>query len=78
MGSKLGLHGIFSNNIKKFTQQVVDGGAYYRAVKAVDDISWLKEIKQVSPKTLTFGRFTRFHDTVHMTGDIDKEAVWVM
>ena len=78
MGSKLGLHGIFSNNIKKFTQQVVNGGAHYRAVKAVDDISWLKEIKQVSPKTLTFGRFTRFHDTVQMTGDIGEEAVWVM
>jgi hypothetical protein len=78
MGSKIGLHGIFSNNIKKFTQQVIDGGTYYRAVKAVDDISWLKDIKAVSPKTLTFGRFTRFHDTVQMTGDLREEADWVM
>jgi hypothetical protein len=44
----------------------------------VDDISWLKDIKAISPKTTTFGRFTRFHDTVQMTGDLKVEAAWVM
>jgi hypothetical protein len=31
-------------------------------VKAVDDLSWLKEVKEVSPETLTVGRLTHTHE----------------
>jgi len=33
--------------------------AHPRLVKAVDDMAWLAEVKQVSPGTVTIGRFTR-------------------
>jgi hypothetical protein len=78
MPSKLGLHSIFSNNVKHYAQQAVDGGTYFRAIKAVDSIDWLKEIKQVSPETTTFGRYTRFHDAVHLDGDLLEAARWAM
>ena len=78
MGSKIGLHSILSNNVQQYAQQAVNGGTYFRAIKAVDDIGWLKGIKAVSPKTLTFGRFTRFHDTVSLGGDLLVAANWAM
>jgi len=78
MGSKIGLHSILSNNVQQYAQQAVNGGTYFRAIKAVDDIGWLKGIKEVSPKTLTFGRFTRFHDTVSLGGDLLVSATWAM
>ena len=78
MASKIGLHSILSDNVKQYAQEVVEGGTYFRAIKAVDDIGWLKEIKEVSPKTLTFGRFTRFHDVVQLDGDLAEAARWAM
>jgi hypothetical protein len=51
--SKLGLHSIRTNDsyIMEFIRR-----ARPRVVKAVDDLGWLSEVKQVSPNTLTIGR----------------------
>jgi len=62
-GSKLGVHGIFSNKIKDFAQSLVDGGTHFPVVKAVDDFGWLVEVKKISPKTITIARMTSVEDT---------------
>jgi hypothetical protein len=59
-GSKLGVHGIWANRIPEFTQTLAAAGVPFRVVKAVDDLSWLAEIKRLSPGTITVGRLT--HD----------------
>jgi len=57
-GSKLGIHGINQDGIIGFCQQAADAGASFPVVKAVDDIGWLDQVKQVSPTTITIGRLT--------------------
>jgi hypothetical protein len=57
-GSKLGIHGINQDGIVPFCQQAADAGAPFPVVKAVDDLGWLAQVKQVSPDTITIGRLT--------------------
>lgn len=59
-GSKLGIHGINQNGIVSFCQQAADAGAPFPVVKAVDDLGWLAQVKQVSPDTITIARLA--HD----------------
>ncbi|MCC6187989.1 MAG: hypothetical protein IT318_03065 [Anaerolineales bacterium] len=51
--SKLGLHIVVNNDpfIMEFIRR-----ARPRVVKAVDDLGWLADVKQVSPNTITLGR----------------------
>ena len=55
-GSKLGVHGINQNQIVSFCQQAADADAPLAVVKAVDDLGWLADVKQVSPATITIAR----------------------
>jgi hypothetical protein len=57
-GSKLGVHAIYLNQVRTFAEQLAAGGAAFSVVKAVDDLGWLKEIKEVSPQTVTLARLT--------------------
>lgn len=57
-GSKLGIHGINQNQIVSFCGQAAQAGAPFPVVKAVDDLGWLAQVKQVSPTTITIGRLT--------------------
>ncbi len=57
-GSKLGVHAIYLNRVKALAEQLAAGGAAFSVVKAVDNLSWLGEIKQVSPQTITIARLT--------------------
>jgi hypothetical protein len=67
--SKLGVHGIWSNHILEFTQVLADAGAPFRIVKAVDDVGWLKEVKRISPQTITVGRMTHDHEGANLVND---------
>jgi len=62
--SKLGLHVIRNNSpeIMEFVRRTKP-----RVVKAVGDVGWLSEVKEVSPQTITIGRLKAESQTV--TGD---------
>lgn len=75
-GSKLGVHGIWSNRILEFTQILADTGAPFRIVKAVDDLGWLKDVKRISPETVTVGRLTHEHEGAVLVNDPDTDLDW--
>lgn len=61
-GSKMGVHSIFPNRVERFAQTLVEGGAAFPVVKAVDDLGWLQRVKQVSPDTIILARLTSRHE----------------
>lgn len=67
--SKLGLHVVRNNSplIMEFVRQ-----AQPAVVKAVDDLGFLTEVKQVSPRTITVGRHSL--DTQDYSGDPEEAA----
>ena len=75
-GSKLGVHGIWSNRILEFTQILADAGAPFRIVKAVDDLGWLKDVKRVSPQTVTVGRLTHDQEGAVLVNDPNTDLDW--
>jgi hypothetical protein len=58
--SKIGIHVIFNDDprIMEFIRRVKP-----RVVKAVDNHGFLSEVKQVSPQTVTIGRYTNIQNT---------------
>lgn len=80
--SKLGVHGIWSNNILDFTQILVDNEVPFPIIKAVDDLGWLKEVRRVSPGTITVGRLTHAHEGAGLVKDpgtdLDQYAMVLM
>ena len=81
-GSKLGVHGIWPNRILEFTQVLAEAGAPFKIVKAVDDLSWLKDVKRISPETVTVGRLTHAHEGAVLVNDpgtdLDGYAALIM
>ncbi|MCK4451957.1 MAG: hypothetical protein KAX26_15335, partial [Anaerolineae bacterium] len=75
-GSKLGVHGIWSNRILEFTQTLADAGAPFRIVKAVGDLDWLKDVRRISPETITVGRLTHGHESAGLVNDPDTDLDW--
>jgi len=67
-GHKFGLHSIGPDKVVDFVSTLAETGHKLAVVKAVYDISWLKQVKQIAPETVTVGRFTGF-DTFPKTGD---------
>lgn len=57
-GSKLGVHALSPRGVVELNRELLVGGAYFPVVKAVDDIGWLRGIKEVSPGTITLARVT--------------------
>jgi len=76
VGSKLGVHGIWPNHILEFTQILADAGVPFKVVKAVDDLSWLKDVKRISPATVTVGRLTHAHEGAALVNDASTDLDW--
>ncbi len=74
-GSKIGVHGIYSTNILEYAQALVDGGAHFPVVKAVDDLWWLGEIKAISPQTITIARLTHPWEACQDVEGADHDAM---
>lgn len=81
-GSRLGVHGIWPNRIPEFTQALAEAGTPFRVVKAVDDLSWLKEVQHISPETVTVARLTHENEgaasVVDPDTDLDRYAALLM
>ncbi len=55
-GSKIGAHAMKHNNVPHFAQDLVDGGARFPVIKAVDDLGWLCGVKETSPNSIIVAR----------------------
>ncbi|MGC9398494.1 MAG: hypothetical protein ACP5HM_05090 [Anaerolineae bacterium] len=75
--SKLGLHTIKPNNAFPFVRSLAEAGATIALVKAFGGLGLLREIKSVSPATVTIGRAAHT-ETVGTEGDPAARAQQVM
>ncbi len=57
-GSRIGVHSILPNEVGAFSDELVAAAARFPVVKAVDDLGWLKGIKESSPETILVARVT--------------------
>jgi hypothetical protein len=76
-GSRLGLHTQRPNNAVGFVRAVHDAGAHVALVKAVADFGYLRQVKEISPETVTVARWNGLED-VDRVGDPAEKAAWVM
>ncbi len=75
--SKLGLHTIKPDGAFPFVKAVREAGAHVALVKALGGLGLLREVKAVSPETITVGRVGDVQ-TVEVQGDPAETAGWVM
>jgi len=76
-GSKLGLHTIRPNNAVGFVRSVHDAGAHVALVKALDDFGYTRLVKEISPETVTVGRWSA-EPAVDPTSDPAAKAAMMM
>jgi hypothetical protein len=75
--SKLGLHTLRANKAVQFVQDVHDAGTQVALVKALDDFGYLREVKEISPETVTVGRWNN-PPSVTPSGDPAEAAAWML
>jgi hypothetical protein len=75
--SKLGLHTINSNEATRFVRDVHDGGAHVALVKALGEFGYLRDVKAISPETVTVARRGE-PQAVDPTGDPVERAEEIM
>jgi len=56
--TRYGLHGIRPNQVVPFLRQALENDTSFGVIKMVDDITPLKEVKELDPNVVTVGRFT--------------------
>jgi hypothetical protein len=78
--SKLGLHTLNPNSAVGFVQAVHDAGAYVAMVKALDNFGYLRDVKTISPETVTVARCgpTKASQAVDPSGDPVDRATDMM
>jgi hypothetical protein len=54
--SKIGLHTI-GGGVTEFVREVKEGGGHVAVVKGVSDFGFLERVKEISPETVTIGRW---------------------
>lgn len=72
-GSKLGVHGILPDGILAYVRSAVDDGTPLTVVKAVDDLSYLVDVKEINPDTITVARLTSEHEGASLVNDPDSD-----
>jgi hypothetical protein len=75
--SKLGLHTQKANKASQFVQDVHNAGAHVALVKALDDFGYLRDVKAISPETVTVGRWNNPPD-VDRSRDPAEAAAWML
>ena len=78
--SKLGLHTLNPNNAVGFVRAVHDAGAHVALVKALDSFGYLRDVKTISPETVTVARCgpSRAPQAVDPSGDPADRAADMM
>jgi len=72
-GSKIGVHSIFTNRVPTFCTRLEDSGAQFPVIKAVDDLSWLQQVKDINPGVITIGRYTSGYEGCGELDDPDSD-----
>ena len=72
-GSRIGVHSIRPNEVGRFAEDLVAGGTHFPVVKAVDDLGWLRGIKESSPETILIGRLVSRVEGCHNVEDPDTD-----
>lgn len=75
--SKLGLHTVSPNGAFPFVRSVTEAGGLIRLMKAVGNFGILREVKSVSPQTVTIGRWP-YVEAVDIGGDPAQAAERVL
>nr|HID12811.1 hypothetical protein [Anaerolineae bacterium] len=75
--SKLGLHTLRANNAVGFVQSVHDAGAHVALVKALNEFGYLRQVKEISPETVTVARWSE-PQAVDPSGDPAGWARYVL
>ena len=75
--SKLGLHTLRADGAVAFVQSVYDAGAHVALVKALDEFGYLRQVKQISPETVTVARWNGVW-SVDPVGDPAQKAAEVL
>jgi hypothetical protein len=78
--SKLGLHTLNPDGAVGFVQAVHDAGAYVALVKALDNFGYLRQVKEISPETVTVARCgpAKAPQAVDPSGDPVQKATDMM
>lgn len=76
--SKLGLHTIDPNNAFPFVRDIRATGAHVSVVKALGGLGLLREVKQVSPETVTIGRVLGLEKVDVSSGNPSDVATYYM
>ena len=76
-GSKLGLHTLRANSAESFVRDVHDAGAHVALVKALDEFGYLRQVKTISPETVTVAR-SNIVTYVEPNGNPADAAAWLM
>ncbi len=72
-GSRIGVHSIHPNEVGRFADELVAGDTHFPVVKAVDDLGWLKGIKETSPETILVARVTSPLEATQNVEDPDTD-----
>jgi hypothetical protein len=75
--SKLGLHTLNPSSAVQFVRAVHDAGTHVALVKALDNFGYLREVKAISPETVTVARWNGI-PAVDPTGDPAEKVADVM
>ena len=75
--SKLGLHTLHADGAESFVRDVHDADACVALVKGVDEFGYLRQVKDISPETITIAR-SNVVQAVQPSGDPAEAAVWLM
>ncbi len=73
--SKIGIHALSNGGTTDLVQGVSDGGAHVAVVKGVASLGFLERVKDISPETITIGRWPDIlWEAIHVGGDPALEA----
>jgi len=76
--SKLGVHAIANGGTVDLVEMVHAGGGHVAVVKGLS-FDYLEQVKQISPETVTIGRWTHYRwETIQAEGDVQEQAALYM
>jgi hypothetical protein len=71
--SKLGVHGILPDGILAYVESALEDGTPLTVVKAVDDLSYLIEVEELRPETITVARLTSEYEGASRANDPEAD-----
>lgn len=74
-GPLVGAHSILHDNVEHYAQKLTAAGTRLTTVKFVDDSGWISRIQEVSPETVTIGRYVWSGEGCHQIGTLNQDQI---